>query len=108
MNNTGPDLYLADFRPRPALIVKETRIDKPRFPVIDAHNHLVEPFGGGWDKKPVSLLADLLDEAGIRVFVDLDGGWGENVLNHHLDYFKAAAPELFVIFGGVIGMPGAR
>ena len=101
MSEPRPDLSLADFRPRPALVRKETSIDKPRFPVIDAHNHLVEPFGGGWDKKPVSLLIDLLDEAGIRVFVDLDGGWGENVLHRHLDYFKAVAPERFVLFGGV-------
>jgi predicted TIM-barrel fold metal-dependent hydrolase len=94
-------LPLENFRPRPRLVVKETRVDKPRFPVIDAHNHLAEPFGGGWDKRPVPELLDRLDEADVRVYVDLDGGWGEDVLNRHLDYFKAAAPERFVIFGGV-------
>jgi predicted TIM-barrel fold metal-dependent hydrolase len=83
------------------LVTKTTTINKPKFPVIDAHNHLAEPFGGGWDKKPLAQLIDQLDEADVRVYVDLDGGWGENILNHHLDYFKAPAPERFRIFGGV-------
>jgi predicted TIM-barrel fold metal-dependent hydrolase len=33
--------------------------------------------------------------------VDLDGGWGEEILNSHLDYFKQPAPERFQVFGGV-------
>jgi predicted TIM-barrel fold metal-dependent hydrolase len=69
--------------------------------VIDAHNHLAEPFGGGWDKKPLSQLLDLLDEANVTRYVDLDGGWGEEILFHHLDYFKTKAPERFMVFGGV-------
>lgn len=95
------NLRLVDFQPRPALVVDETRIETPRFPVIDAHNHLAEPFGGGWDRKPITQLIDLLDAAQVRVYIDLDGGWGEEILNHHLDYFKAAAPERFRVFGGV-------
>jgi predicted TIM-barrel fold metal-dependent hydrolase len=94
-------LLLKDFRPRPRLVAKETHVEKPRFPVIDAHNHLAEPFGGGWDKRPVSELIDILDAAEVSAYVDLDGGWGEDVLNRHLDTFKAAAPERFAIFGGV-------
>jgi len=94
-------LLLTDYRPIPKLVTKATRVDKPRFPVIDAHNHLAEPFGGGWDKRPVSQLLDLLDEAHVRMYVDLDGGWGEDILQRHLDHFKAAAPDRFQVFGGV-------
>ena len=94
-------MLLTDFRPKSRLVTKTTRVEKPRFPVIDAHNHLREPFGGGWDKKPVPELLDLLDEAGAILYVDLDGGWGEDILNAHLDHFKAKAPERFQIFGGV-------
>ncbi len=54
-------LPLENYRPRSRLVVKETHVDRPRFPVIDAHNHLAEPFGGGWDKRPVP---ELLDQAG--------------------------------------------
>jgi hypothetical protein len=95
------DLSLSDFIPRSQLVTKMTRVEKPRFPVIDAHNHLAEPFGGGWDRRPVSELLDLLDTADVRVYVDLDGGWGEDILNRHLDHFKNAAPERFIVFGGV-------
>jgi len=94
-------MLLADYRPRAAIVTKSTAVLKPRFTVIDAHNHLAEPFGGGWDKRPVSELLDKLDEAGVQVYVDLDGGWGEDILQRHLDYFKAVTPERFRIFGGV-------
>jgi predicted TIM-barrel fold metal-dependent hydrolase len=94
-------MLLKDFRPQPKLVTKTTHIDRPRFPVVDAHNHLAEPFGGGWDHKPLSELLDRLDEAGITHYVDLDGGWGEEILGSHLDYFKNAAPDRFQIFGGV-------
>ena len=98
-NASGLDLR--DYRPRPRLSIKTNQVNKPRFPVIDAHNHLGELFGGGWDRRPVTELLDRLDEAGVELYVDLDGGWGEEILHRHLDYFKAAAPERFLIFGGV-------
>ncbi|HLO31485.1 MAG TPA: hypothetical protein VK249_20205, partial [Anaerolineales bacterium] len=82
-------------------MTKTTLVSKPKFPVIDAHNHLADPFGGGWDKKPLDQLLDLLDEAGVTQYVDLDGGWGEEILFRHLAIFKAKAPERFQIFGGV-------
>ena len=94
-------MLLKDFRPRPKLVTKTTLVEEPRFPVIDAHNHLGEPFGGGWDKKPLSELLDLLDEAGVTHYVDLDCGWGEDILDAHLKHFKEGAPERFQIFGGV-------
>jgi predicted TIM-barrel fold metal-dependent hydrolase len=94
-------MLLSDFRPRPKLVTKVSTVTQPRFPVIDAHNHLAEPFGGGWDKRPVGELLDQLDAANVRVYVDLDGGWGEAILDAHLRHFKEAAPERFRIFGGV-------
>ena len=92
---------LIKYQPRSRLEVKRTPISGPRFPVIDIHNHLGEPFGGNWVRRPVSELLDVLDQAGVRVYVDLDGGWGEDILHQHLDHFKAAAPERFRVFGGV-------
>ena len=95
------NLLLSDFKPVPKLVTHVSSIKKPRFPVIDAHNHLGLDGFGGWDKRPVSELLDLLDEYNVRTFVDLDGGWGEHILEAHLDHFKAAAPERFVVYGGV-------
>lgn len=94
-------MLLENFRPRSKLVTKTTLVNKPKFPVIDAHDHLADPFGGGWDKKPLNELLDLLDEANVTHYVDLDGGWGEDILNRHLDYFKEKAPERFQVFGGV-------
>ena len=94
-------MLLSDYRPRPALTTKVTPITRPRFPVIDAHNHLGEEFGGGWIHRSVSELLDTLAQANVQHFVDLDGGWGEDILQQHLDKFKAAAPEHFSVFGGV-------
>lgn len=95
------DLYLSQFAPVPRLVVKQTTVPTPRFPVIDAHNHLAEPFGGGWDQRPIDELLAVMDEAHVRAYVDLDGGWGEDILHRHLDGIKARAPERFRMFGGV-------
>lgn len=92
---------LRDFRPEPALVTKVTEITRPRFPVFDAHNHLWGDFGGNWDQRPTSELIDVLDEAGVDTLLDLDGMWGEEILDSHLKHFKEAAPERFLIFGGV-------
>ncbi len=94
-------MQLSDYKPIPRLVTRQSLVSKPRFPVIDAHNHLGGDFGGNWDKRPVEQLLDILDEAGVRAYVDLDGGWGEDILERHLDVIKAAAPERFLMFGGV-------
>ena len=94
-------MLLEKYRPKSQLVTKTTVVDRPIVPVVDSHNHLGEAFGGGWDRRPLSELLDRLDEAGIEHYVDLDGGWGEDILDRHLDKFKAGAPERFRIFGGV-------
>jgi predicted TIM-barrel fold metal-dependent hydrolase len=94
-------MELENFRPQSKLVTKTTLVDKPCFPAFDAHNHLGEDFGGGWDQRPLPGLLELLDQAGITRYVDLDGGWGEDLLNAHLDHFKNPAPDRFLVFGGV-------
>jgi predicted TIM-barrel fold metal-dependent hydrolase len=92
---------LTQYKPQSKLVTKETLVSRPRFAAIDAHNHLADPFGGGWDHRPVAMLLDQLDQAGIIHYIDLDGGWGEDILYRHLDTIKTFAPERFSIFGGV-------
>ncbi len=94
-------MLLENYRPKSCLVTHSTRVLKPRFPVIDAHNHLGEAFGGDWINQPVGELIDILDEAAIRLYVDLDGGWGEDILAAHLEKFKQAYPDRFQVFGGV-------
>lgn len=93
-------MELEAYRPRPALVSRTTLVDRPRFPAIDAHNHLGADFGGGMINQPLPALLDLLDESGLRLFVDLDGGWGEDILDRHLKALEKA-PERFRVFGGV-------
>jgi predicted TIM-barrel fold metal-dependent hydrolase len=82
------------------LIRRETKVHKPAYPVIDAHNHLGPDFGGGWDSRPVPELLDQLDLAHVTTYVDLDGGWDEDILDARLRKFKEVAPERFIFFGG--------
>ena len=64
--------------PRPMLMVEQHEVPRPRFPAIDAHNHLGPFFGCEWAQRPVHDLPAVLDEAGIRYLVDLDGGFGDH------------------------------
>lgn len=95
------DILLKDYHPRPELVTETHLVKKPLFPVIDGHNHIGLPFGHPWEDRPVKELLDLMDVAGVEVMVDLDGGFGEQHLIKHLDYFKKTAPERFYIFGGI-------
>ncbi len=101
MSDASPNsLALADWRPRSKLVTKETVFTRPRFPVIDAHNHLGF-FSQQWDKQPPKVLFDRLDEAGVTHYIDLDGGWGEEIVRHRLDTFKTYAPDRYAVFAGV-------
>ncbi len=93
-------MHLEDFRPRPMLVTHQTQIDRPRFPVIDAHDHLGPEFGHDWINRPLSELLDALNQAGVVGYVDLDGGWGEDKLYSHLEHLGPAI-ERFRVFGGV-------
>ena len=92
-------MLLQDYKPRSKLAVKSTVVEKPRFPVIDAHNHLGVEFGGGWIDRSLDELLGRLDQAGVTHYVDLDGGWGEGILQAHLQKLAPAA-ERFLVFAG--------
>ena len=84
------DLKLRDWEPRAMLKVKETRVDKPAFPVFDVHNHLREGLN------PADMIATM-DAAGVRTVVQLDGGWGEG-LKKKLRLFDEAYPGRFLTY----------
>ena len=92
---------LRAYKPVPRLEVKTTQIKKPRYPVIDAHNHLGPLFGGESAMCSVDELISLMDEVEVKILVDLDGGWGEDILQRHLDRYHGFAPDRFIHFGGV-------
>jgi predicted TIM-barrel fold metal-dependent hydrolase len=96
----GGDLRLVDYRPRQALRIPQHPVERPRFPVIDAHNHLGPEFGGGWAARPVSELLEAMDAAGVEAMVDADGGWGAR-LDAEVDRWQAPHPDRFHVFANV-------
>jgi hypothetical protein len=95
-----PDLRLVDYRPRSRLRRPVHEVPRPRFPAIDVHNHLAAPFGGAWAGRDAAQLAAVLDEAGVELFVDLDGGWGEN-LHREIERWQTPLDGRVAVFCGL-------
>ena len=90
------ELKLRDWAPRSMLVTKTTLVEKPRFPVIDIHNHL----GGGKQTltpERVQRYLTEMDEAGVKTVVNLDGGWGER-LKETVAALEGSYPGRFVTF----------
>jgi predicted TIM-barrel fold metal-dependent hydrolase len=96
----GGRLALEAYRPRQQLRVPETDVPRPRYPAIDAHNHLGTAFGGEWATRPSSDLTAVMDDAGVEAMVDLDGGWGE-ALRAEIERWQAALPGRVAVFAGL-------
>ncbi|UPG84375.1 amidohydrolase [Luteibacter aegosomatis] len=97
------DLRLVDFAPRSMLGGKTTRVETPRFPVIDVHTHLTwmrETRGGVSLGEDMIAFADphtllpLMDRKGIRCMVNLTGGVGRG-LEASVARFDRVAPGRF-------------
>ncbi len=94
------DLRLADFRPQSSLRVASHLPERPRFPVIDAHNHLGSPFGGDWATRHPGELADTLDAAGVELLVNLDGGQGDG-LSREIGRWHRSLSDRVAVFAGL-------
>src|SRR5438094_791652 len=101
MRTMEDDLRLREFAPRPTLAARSTTIARPRFTVIDAHNHLGQlvpsEHPSPWARRPVNELVEELDRAGVQLVVDLDGGIGEN-LRREIARYVEPYPERFIVF----------
>jgi predicted TIM-barrel fold metal-dependent hydrolase len=102
----GKPLQLANFQPRSMLHVPETKVVRPRYPVIDIHTHLsfaAKAENGvaiGEEMKylaPVEAVLPLMDRKNIRVMVNLTGGVGKG-LEETIQKFQQPHPDRFVIF----------
>ncbi len=87
------NLKLRDWEPRPMLKLKETNVEKPKYPVIDVHNHLRYAN----DAAAVAAIIAQMDAAGVKMVVNLDGGWGET-LKKNLQRFDEAYPGRFYTY----------
>jgi predicted TIM-barrel fold metal-dependent hydrolase len=91
---------LEAYRPRQRLRVAEHRLERPRFPVIDAHNHLGLPFGEAWTDRSAPDLETALDRSGVAAVVDLDGGWGDR-LRREIERWQDALPGRVAVFAAL-------
>jgi predicted TIM-barrel fold metal-dependent hydrolase len=97
---SGDDLRLVSFRPRSSLRVPVHEVRRPKYPAVDAHNHLGPAFGGDWASRPPVELITILDESGIETVVDLDGGHGDG-LSAEIDRWQAPFPDRVAVFAGL-------
>lgn len=85
------DLKLTDWRPKSQLVVKETRIVRPRYPVIDMHNHL------GRLQNTEKYLQEM-NEAGVWKCVSLDGASSRDRWKEHLKVSNSVTEDRFLVF----------
>jgi len=91
---SGPkigDLRLLDWQPKSQLVVKETIILKPKFPVIDIHNHL------GKLENTKKYLEEM-DKAGVWKCVSLDGRSAKDFYKEHLKVSQSVSKDRFIVF----------
>src|SRR5512136_821830 len=60
------ELSLREFKPKSLLRVPEHPVERARYPVVDAHNHLVG------DRPPAEMLR-AMDACGVAVFLNVTG-----------------------------------
>src|SRR5688572_14527262 len=88
---TSGDLRLLDWRPKSQLVVKETVILKPRYPVIDIHNHL-------GNLQDTEKYLQEMDKAGVRMCVSLDGRSENDFYKEHLKVSNKVSSDRFLVF----------
>lgn len=84
------DLPLSDFQPQSTLVAEGHEIEKPRFPVIDYHNHL--------DALEPSDVLRVMDACGVERVVNITMQTGESALRI-IDKFLSADPTRFAVIG---------
>jgi predicted TIM-barrel fold metal-dependent hydrolase len=94
------DPSLRAFRPRRALRVPATLVERPSWSTISSHEHLGPVFGGDWSERPVHELLAAMDAAGIETIVDLDGGQGAG-LSRQVERYQAPHPSRVLVFAGL-------
>lgn len=85
------DLKLLDWQPKSQMVVKETKIIKPKFPVIDIHNHL-----GNLEETAYYL--EEMHKAGVWKCVSLDGRSANDFYKEHLKASKNVSEDRFLVF----------
>lgn len=84
------DLRLCDYAPRTQLKVPAHAIERPRFPVIDYHNHL--------DAQSPQAVLSIMDACGVEKIVNITMRTGQEAIDS-IDRFHGAARDRFATIG---------
>jgi len=85
------DLKLFDWDPKSQMVVEETKIMQPKYPVIDIHNHL-------GDLENTEKYLEEMDKARVRMTVSLDGYSKDDFYKEHLEVSNSVSKERFLVF----------
>src|SRR5690242_16068230 len=85
------DLKLLDWKPKSQLVVHRTEITRPKFPVIDIHNHLGE-------LQNMEAYLQQMDKAGVNIAVSLDGHSHNDFYKEHLKRSQALSKNRLLVF----------
>ena len=85
------DVKLLDWRPKSQLVVKETKVLKPKYPVIDIHNHL-------GDLENTEKYLEEMDKAGVWKCVSLDANSKDDFYREHLRVSQGVSKDRFLLF----------
>ena len=85
------DLKLLDWQPVSQLKVRQTEVVKPRFPVIDIHNHLRR-------LEDTEKYLEEMDKAGVWICIGLDGLSKDDFYKKHLEKSHSVSKERFHIY----------
>lgn len=99
---TMQPLSIQDYEPKSMLHVKETKVPRARFPVIDFHTHLSFTNTAGEIEKANfrakrEEILPVMDSKNVRTMVNLTGGYGA-ALEENLNYWQKPAPDRFIVF----------
>src|SRR5680860_1337433 len=91
MSQQAGDLRLLDWQPKSQMIVSETKIMQPKFPVIDIHNHLRR-------LENTEQYLEEMDKAGVWKCVSLDATSENDFYLEHLKVSKSVSEDRFLLF----------
>ena len=102
---SGRNLLLENFRPKPTLKVDQHLLARAKFPVVDVHTHFREKFRGTADE--LDSWVQLMDRNRIAVCVSLDGQWGE-LVEEHASLLWTKHKDRFAIFANIDWRGGGK
>lgn len=85
------DLRLLDWEPRSQMVVKTTEVLKPKFPVIDIHNHLR-------NHDMTEEYLKVMDDTGVWKVVSLDGRSQNDFYKEHLKALHKYSKERLLVY----------